>query len=279
MISRILIIILSVSAFAVVNGCRSDNGESSPQMSKNMLKLRGYKITKSEFFRAIRSGDSAVINGFFHAGLDPDSINNEGLSAITFAIKYTDARTVRVVSRKANVNKRDQLGNAPLHFAIVKRHSGAVEALLNANADVNLTGRTTAVSNQTPLFIALLWYDTKLVKRLLEKGGDPNIADSDGAFPLSEACIRSGADLDTVKLLVEHGAKINQGERTGATALIYAAQNSGIYPKTRIAIVKYLIQEGADLSYKDKNGKTALDWAKELEHMETAELLESAEKD
>lgn len=277
--SRIPIILLSFSIFTAISGCRTDNGEASPQMSKNMLKLRGYKITKPEFFRAIKTGDPAVINGFFHAGIDPDSINIEGLSALTYAIKYTDARTVRVVARKANVNKRDGLGNAPLHFAIVKRHSGAIDALLDAKADVNLTGRTTAVSNQTPLFIALLWYDTKLLKRLLDKGGNPNIADSDGAYPLSEACVRSGADLVTVRLLVEHGAKVNQSERTGASPLIYAAQNAGISAKTRVAIVRFLLANGADASYKDKNGKTAIDWAKELEHSETAEILESAEKD
>lgn len=268
--------VVLTSVFAFANGCKSGSGESSPEMSKNMLKLRGYKITKPEMFRAIRSGDSAIINGFFHAGLDPDSINSEGLSALTFAIKNTDARTVRVVARKANVNMRDGLGNAPLHFAILKRHTGAIEALLNANADVNLTGRTTAVSKQTPLFIALLWYDTKLVKRLLEKGGDPNIADSDGSYPLSEACIRSGADLETIKLLVEYGADVNRSERTGASPLIYASQNSGISPKTRVAIVKFLLEKGADPSFRDKNGKTALDWALELEHAETAELLESA---
>lgn len=270
---RILIICLVFSAATVFIGCASGEKKASPEMSKNMLKLRGYQFTEEEFFRAIQEGDPAVINGFLDAGINPNAKNERGLTALTYATINAETRTVSVLIRKADINLKDEQGNAALQLSIKRDREDLTELLLKNKADVNVTGRDGNTTNQSPLYTALLSDKMELFKKLLEKGADPNIADSEGAFPLSEACIRRSADLDTVKLLIAKGAEINKQENNGASPLIYAAQNAGIAAETRNEIVKYLLEKGADKSFKDKTGKTALNWAMELDHNDTAALL------
>jgi ankyrin repeat protein len=254
--------------------CKS-GGEPKPdpEMSKSMLKMRGYKFTVEDFFKAIKSEESLLVNGFLDAGMDPNSKNTQGLTALTFAIQNSNSKTVRILSKKANINMKDEQGDAPLHLAIRLGHEEIIKDLLDAKADVNVTGRHGEVKNQSPLYAALLVPNEKLFKQLLELGADPNIADSEGAFPLSEACIRRGADVETVRLLLAHKADPNKRESNGATSLIYAAQNSGIDAETRKSILKLLLEKGADKSIKDNTGKDALAWATEVENMDAVEVL------
>lgn len=270
---RLLILCMLFSTLSFFGSCSSGTKEPSPEMSKNMLKLRGYKITDEDFFRAIQVGDPAVINGFLQAGINPNAKNERGLTALTYAIINTEPNTVKLLLKKADINLKDDQGNGALQLAIKKDNGRVVEMLLKNNADVNVTGRDGETTNQSPLYTALLSSDMDLFKKLLEKGADPNIADSEGAFPLSEACIRRSADIDTIKLLISKGADVNKIENNGASPLIYAAQNAGVTAETRNEIVKFLLEKGADKSFKDKTGKTALDWALELEHTDTAAFL------
>ena len=143
-------IIVSVVVVATI-GCGSKTGEESPEMSRNMLRLRGYEVTTKDFYRALRIGDRAIINGFFHAGLDPDTTYRNGYTPLTWAVTNLNAETFKVLARRADVNKRDKHGNAPLHYAILKRNAKAIEILLEFKADVNLTGKTSYTTRQTPL--------------------------------------------------------------------------------------------------------------------------------
>ncbi len=274
MFSRLLIVFLAFGTLQFGAACKS-GGEpkADPEMSKNMLKMRGYKFTVEDFFKAIKSEESLLVNGFFDAGMDPNSKNKNGLTALTYAIQNSNAKTVRIIAKKANVNMKDDSGDGPLHLAIRLGNNEAIDTLLEAKADVNVTGRYGEVKNQSPLYAALLVPDAKLFKRLLELGADPNIADSEGAFPLSEACIKEGADVETVRLLLEHKADPNKRESNGATSLVYAAQNRGIDSAMRVAILKLLLEKGSDKSLKDNTGKDALAWAKEVENTDAVEVL------
>ena len=271
MLMRLLVLCLALSTIPAMTGCGPK--KATPEMCKSFLKLRGYRFTRDEFFRAIKGEDSLIINGFIDAGMDSNSKNNAGMTALTYAIQNTGIKTVRILARKADINLKDDQGNGPLHIAIIRDNEEMVELLLKARAYVNVTGKDEMVTNQSPLFAALLKDDMKLFKRLLDLGADPNIADSGGAFPLSEACVRNGATVEPIKMLLDKGAEINKVEKNGASALTYAAQNSAIDAATRKAIVNLLIEKGADKSLRDNTGKTASDWARETGHPEMVEIL------
>ena len=69
-----------------------------------------------------------------------------------------------------------------------------------------------------PLFQALQKSDATAVKRLLERGTDPNARDADGTPALMAAALYSTADC--VKLLLDRGADPNATNKAGATALM-----------------------------------------------------------
>ena len=269
---KTLCIFMSI-VIALTIGCGARSDETSPEMVQDMLKLRGFKFTEPEFFRAVNLEDAAAVRAFLQGGMNPNAKNEKGETALTYAIQYKDPKVIKVLIEKADLNMKDDLGNSPIHLAVTTKKDEIFDLLLEKNADVNLGGQSGKTKNQTALYSAVLKDREDFVQKLLEKGANPNIADSDGAYPLSEAVVRSGASPQIVKRLLDGGANVNAQEANKATALIYAASNKQISARTRQEIVKMLLDKGADKSIKDEKGKTALDWAKQNKNEDLLEIL------
>ena len=98
----------------------------------------------------------------------------------------------------------------------------------------------------------------KTVKLLLEHGAKVNIQKNDGwtALMLSAGNSRTHSSEETVKLLLEHGAKVNIQDKNGTTALMISA----IYSRTDSSeeTVKLLLEHGTDVDIQNKKGLTAL---------------------
>ena len=245
----------------------------SPEMARSMLKLRGYQFNENDFFRAVRLEDAAAVKGFLQAGINPNAKNDKGETALTFAIGNTDQKIMKILVDYADLNMRDETGAAPLQLAVLKQKDELVNYLLEKKPDVNIAGRDGRTTNQTPLFAAVVNGDEFLVKRLLDRGANPNIADSQQAYPLSEAVVRPNANLNIVRLLLERGADAGAREKSGNTALIYAASNRRLEPGTRREIIRLLIEKGADETAKNDDGMTAFDWAKKFGFSDVYDLL------
>ncbi len=162
----------------------------------------------------------------------------------------------------------------------------------------------------TPLHLAAAALRTGAAKLLFESGANANAENRRGATPLSYACDprpKSGGTWDPAKqgeiieLLVRHGAKLEQVDRGGATALHRAVRarspeavrqllkagarvdvqlsKSGSTPihlavqstgasgtagavSEQLEIIALLLQRGADPAAKDARGRSAIDWAK-----------------
>ena len=267
------ICIFTIFAVALTAACGARSDETSPEMVQDMLKLRGFKFTEAEFFRAVNLEDAAAVRAFLQGGMNPNAKNEKGETALTYAIQYRDPKVIKVLLEKADVNLKDDLGNSPIHLAVARKKDEIFDLLLEKNADVNIAGADGKTKNQTALYAAVLIDREDLVQRLLEKGANPNIADSDGGLVLSEAVVRPGANPQIVKRLLDGGANVNAQESNKGTALIFAASNKQISSQVRQEIIKMLLDNGADKSIKDKTGKTALDWAKQQGNTDVAEIL------
>lgn len=269
-------ICLFVSALMIF-ACSAGTDENSPEMAQNILKLRGYKFTEPDFFRAMNMEDAVAVKGFLQAGINPNAKNEKGETALTYAILNKDPKITKLLVEKADLNLRDDNGNQPLFVAIKNKKDDLFDLLLEKGADPNSSGAPTEkTKNQTAVYVAILLSREDLLQKLLDKGADPNIADSAGALPLSEAVLRRDANPTVVKMMLDKGANPNAQESDGVTPLMYAAENKQINPQTRDEIVKMLLEKGADKTIKDKKGKTAVDWAKQGGNKETAELLQNA---
>lgn len=110
-----------------------------------------------------------------------------------------------------------------------------------------------------------------VLKALLERGVSPNAPNSFRTPPLTEAVSRGQDALETVRLLLEHGARVDAADVQGRTALM-AASNSyieafGAYGSGQdgmVRIIELLLTHGADVNQRTPAGETALDGAMRL---------------
>jgi len=266
--------------------CKPGKEKTSPKMAKSMLKLQGYGFSKAEFFRALKNENRLIVNGFFEAGIDANVKNEKGETALTYSLDHVESEEILVpLIIRADINLRDDLGNSPIHIAVLKKSDRIIDLLLKKNADVNLTGQRTRFDSldlsgkgiQTKgisaLFAAVLRKRADLVEKLIKSGAKPNIIDSAKSVPLAEASFQRSANPKIVKLLLDNGADVNRTEPNGNTPLIYAVSNSDITSDTRLKIVKMLLAKGADKKIKNRDGENALFWAKKFKYNKLIELL------
>lgn len=93
----------------------------------------------------------------------------------------------------------------------------------------------------TDLFSAIKKCDVQGVKKLLEKGANPNLLDNEGRSTLASAICKN--NIDIVKLLIEHEANPNIKELLlgGVTPIMFA-----ISRQADIKIIKMLLDYGAN---------------------------------
>ena len=104
---------------------------------------------------------------------------------------------------------------------------------------------------QTPLMAAAFNGDEKLVKVLIARKANVNVASRFGVTALMYA-----RNLPTVKLLLEAGASVKDKDTYGRTPLRYAVE--GADPE----VVRALIEAGADVNAKDDKDMSVLQVAK-----------------
>ncbi|XP_055382478.1 ankyrin repeat domain-containing protein 12-like [Condylostylus longicornis] len=106
---------------------------------------------------------------------------------------------------------------------------------------------------ETSLHVAAIKGDQDTVKKLLESGVSPNVADFAGWTPLHEAC--NHAHYNVALTLVKAGANVNARGLDDDTPLHDAATIG------HLKLVKMLVEKGADINLKNRKGRTPVDIA------------------
>lgn len=219
----------------------------------------------SKLFDAVKDGNLEQLQTLIEAGADITEKDNDGRNALhyaalynrhklisylfslsknlhihdkcdetpaTYAVEYDHPKVLRALDAEGVVlDGVDSCGSSLLHEAIDNGRLLAAKQLLICGVDVNLQ-----VDGITPLHSAISTKNIELVKLLLEHGADVNQAGYDNIAPLYYAA--SINQLDIVKLLLSRGAHIDRAVTDGATALGIAALNG------YVDIVKELILQG-----------------------------------
>lgn len=106
----------------------------------------------------------------------------------------------------------------PLHCTPYENRLEIARLLIANGADVNATTRR---SGRAPIHGAAYHHRTDIVSLLLEHGADPNHRTSGKGTPLHSAVFGTGRvtpkDIETVKLLLDRGAKKDVRDRNGKT--------------------------------------------------------------
>jgi len=149
------------------------------------------------------------------------------------ALGETDRLETILRATPASVHEYSADGWTALHLAAGFGTPAAVAALLGAGADVQAVSRNPQ-QNQ----------------------------------PL-HAAVALGRNTEIVRLLLAHGAPVNEPQAGGFTPLFSAAAANNR------SLVDLLLDHGADAFHKSDSGKNAADFARERGHTELATWLES----
>jgi ankyrin repeat protein len=241
-------------------------------------------------------GDLAKVRSFVEQGIDVDSRDSEGRTALYYAAMQGKRDLVEfLLSRGANVNAKDKdYGFTPLHHAVGGGHKDVVELLIAKGADVNATdkhgwtpldssvyGGNTDIPEllieaganvnsrygwgQTPLIWAAQEGHTPVVQLLIVKGADFNAQDDQGLTPLHYAADEGHKDV--AELLIAKGASVDATGKNDWTPLHRAARAG------HRDVVEMLVKKGADVNAEDNQGRPALYHAKVKGYTELVELL------
>ncbi|MEM9284051.1 MAG: ankyrin repeat domain-containing protein [Verrucomicrobiota bacterium] len=232
--------VLGIAGFACFSSC------SDPQKeARNDLESRGYQVSPRDLFLAASSGDLEAIDLFAETGMDIDTVDKAGNTAL---IRAASSGQILAVERILG------LGADPRHVNQVKR-----DALLSASAK---------------------GFDD-VARMLISRGADPNLRDVEGWSALSIASFNGHSDMvsllagqvssealddallvasfngdaDVIASLLAQGADINVRSPEGKTPLMIAA-NGGKLPAVRV-----LLQNRANPYAEDHQGRTAANLA------------------
>ena len=235
----------------------------------------------------VRVDDVAAARLLIGAGANATLPNRYGLTPLALAAANGNAAMIGVLlDAGADVNAFDPAGETPLMSAARAGKLDAVTLLLDRGATIDLSDNT---YQQTALMVAVRENRPDVVKLLLSRGANVNATTRVGRTPSwvlpnsvpgfghGIGIVRGGLPergsrppipggmsplqyaardgrVETVRILLDAGASINQTDANDITPLIAAITNN--HPD----VARLLIERGADIKATDWYGRTPL-WA------------------
>ncbi|ORX65884.1 ankyrin [Anaeromyces robustus] len=167
-----------------------------------------------------------------------------------------------------DVNAQDYHGRTALSFAIQSESTDLVEFLLETGqVDMNLPDEFC----QTPLMQVCKGKNQEILKLLIAYGANPNIQDNNGKTSLIYLCgnKRYYRDSAIAEYVLENGANPLIKDNNGKSPLIWASQCK------KIKMVETLIKKGAKINDQDNSGYTALYYANKHHYNDVINLLKN----
>ena len=130
-------------------------------------------------FDSIKKGDNEYrIEALLD--INPDLANctgNNGFTPLIYATYMGNIATTQLLLKyKADIDKRDAMGNTALMGVSFKGSTAIVKLLLDHGASIDAQNN----SGYTALIMAAMYDNSEIVKLLLEHGADKSIKDNEG---------------------------------------------------------------------------------------------------
>ncbi|KLP12329.1 ankyrin 1 [Fusarium fujikuroi] len=225
---------------------------------------------------AVATKHEETVKILLEYNLDVDSIDIWGGSALFCLPKPANSSVVRrLINRGASLTIRNKDKFTPLGRAIMNEDLPLVRMLSSQKFDLNVE----SAKDGTALHIATKLCDVDTVKVLIEKGANPDIANSwMYGSPLQrvfEKYFTSAEDKDIIAryLINDVGADVNVHGGNMGSALSAAILTGSI------DIIKLMLEKGADIGWQDLHGRRPIHYAalKTVQHFRL--LLEASGDD
>jgi len=243
--------------------CRNENGLTPLLVAVDRKPIWRKKEEQREIVLALLKKGANV-----NAKIDKNgALWHKGDTPLILSSMRGDLDVVKIlIEYGADVNAKNDYGESPIMAACWMDEIDIVKYLLEKQADINL--KTKGAENALLYCMKSDKEKLELVRLILDKGLDVNSKNDRGFTPLMYSCIFG--NYQTVKLLLERGAKINEQESyKRRTALMLACRALRNQRET----VQLLLENAADVNIADREGKTAYFHALEKYNWEIAELL------
>jgi len=183
------------------------------------------------------------------------------------AVQLNDASTVReMVGTVVNANELNPLGGEPPLVVAIRENARAVVRVLLAHPGTDLERK--AINGNTALMMAAFKRDEDTVRLLIDKGAKINQA---GWTALHYAA--ASGDEAIAALLIARGAKLDapSPKASGAFTPLMMAAREG-----HDGVARLLLGKGAKAGLKNSEGKAAAQIAREAGHEKLAGMLDMA---
>ncbi|CAB0037669.1 unnamed protein product [Trichogramma brassicae] len=218
------------------------------------------KIMGDNYYQAKRFIDFVIAIGYKNV----PEINNDGKPLLrrTTPVHLATRRwfvnrdqIIRELFKIYQANYIDEYGQTHFHVACSYGFDDIVEKFLDLGQDHNCV---TEKTGDSPLHLALSYFNAGLVKLLLRRGANPNLANAQGLTPLHILCARDDVDNDFLETFFkmcddEHQTlKVNAKDKLGNTPLCTTLKSKNE------KVAEFLLRRGSDPNLADESGSTSL---------------------
>ncbi|XP_070176862.1 ankyrin repeat and death domain-containing protein 1A-like isoform X1 [Littorina saxatilis] len=219
---------------------------------------------------AAEAGHLQVVDKLLSKGAQVAKKDKSGATAVHLAAEKGHGHVVRcLLLVGVEVDDRDVEGRTALHLAAEHGHQEAVDLMLDYNANPN---SETIVSQRefTPLHLAAAEGHTEICRSSVRTGSNVNAQNFQGNTALHLAA--AGNHREVALILVENEIEIDLPNQRLQTAL-HVAVEAG-----HVDVVQVLLAGGASLETREKSGKSALQLAARGNHVAIVDMLIRAQR-
>lgn len=228
--------------------------------NSNIHNLLSYYIGSQKAEKSFHYVDKLI-----KVGADLNSANSQGETLLTVAAKRSYVDLVKkLLNYGVPINAKNKDGSTTLFRLFDFGYSSKIDdtkteiihLLLKSGADPNITYETD-YGCDSPLLTMVEHRQTEFVKLLLSHQADVNLKckNGDGVLNKTSSWIKFNETAELFNFLIDVGADVNSGGRSGITPLMIAVEAQNI------PIIKKLLSKGAAINAQDKLGRTALIFA------------------
>lgn len=205
---------------------------------------------------ACTNGNAAMVEKLLKAGANPNATRWAGEIPLMTCARTGSVEAVKsLLAHKANVNAATRRGQTALMWAAAEKHPEVVRALIEGGADVN--AKSHLLQGFTPpryITYGIHYKPAGKPDPIQPDDLHPDPASSKGGFTALMFAAREG-DLESARILLEAGARINETSPDYGSALVMASASG------HQALSIFLLDKGADPDVADGFGLTALHYS------------------